>query len=85
VLRLWARIEAHDKVVADVVCGLQLFGGLGEEEGAPVCDTPNYAILLEHNLAGGFGDSKICGLGMGVEVGRREMYSLTSERRPGRT
>jgi hypothetical protein len=43
------------------VCGLQLLGGLGEEEGAPVGDATDYAVLLEHDLAGGFGDSRISG------------------------
>jgi hypothetical protein len=59
VLCLRTRIEAHNKVVADVMCGLQLFRRLGEEESAPVCDTANYPVLLEHDLAGGFGDSGV--------------------------
>lgn len=52
-----ARIEAHDEVVAVVVCGLQLLRWLGEEEGAPVGDAADYALLIEDNLSGGFGDS----------------------------
>ena len=52
-----ASIEAHDEVVADVVGGLQLPRGLGQEEGAPVGDAAHDAVLLEDDLAGGFGDS----------------------------
>jgi hypothetical protein len=39
------------------VCGLELLRRFGEEEGAPVGYTADYAFLLEHNLAGGFCDS----------------------------
>ena len=51
------RIEAHDEVVAVVVCGLQLLCWLGEEEGAPVGDATDDALLVEDNFACGFGDS----------------------------
>jgi hypothetical protein len=57
VLCAGTRIEAHDEVVAVVVCGLQLFRWLGQEEGAPVGDAADDALLVEDNLAGGFGDS----------------------------
>ena len=53
-----------------MVCGLQLFRRLGEEEGAPVCDAADYAVLLEHDLAGGFGDSGVYWLEGGVDGGR---------------
>jgi hypothetical protein len=42
------------------VCRLQLLRRLGEEESAPVGDAAHNAILLEHDLAGGFGDSGEC-------------------------
>lgn len=57
VLGAGAGVEAHDEVVADVVRRLQLSRGLAQEEGAPVGDAADDAILLKHNLAGGPCDS----------------------------
>jgi hypothetical protein len=57
VLGAGAGVEAHDEVVADVVGRLQLAGGLGQEEGAPVGDATDDAVLLEDHLAGGLCDS----------------------------
>jgi hypothetical protein len=51
------RIEAHDEVVAVVVCGLEFFRGLGEEESAPVGDAAHDTALVEDDFASGFGDS----------------------------
>jgi hypothetical protein len=51
------RIEAHDEVVAVVVCGLQFFRGLGEEESAPVGDAAHDAALVENDFSSSFGDS----------------------------
>jgi hypothetical protein len=56
-LRLGARIEAHDEVVARMMCRLQFLCGLGEEERAPVGYAADNAFLLENDLAGRFGDS----------------------------
>ena len=57
-LRARTRIEAHDEVVAVVVCRLQFLGRLGEQESAPVGDAAHNALLVEYDLSGGFGDSK---------------------------
>lgn len=87
-LRLGARIESHYEVMAGVMCRLQFLCGFGEEESSPIGHAADNAVLLEDNAAGGFCDS-IGGYvsdhraGAGVFVG--EEYSLTSERRPGRT
>lgn len=50
-------IEAHDEVMAVVVCRLQFLGRLGEQKSAPVGDAAHNALLIEHDLSGGFGDS----------------------------
>jgi hypothetical protein len=50
-------IEAHDEVVAVVVCGLQFFRRLGEEESAPVGDAAHDAALVEDDFPSRFGDS----------------------------
>ena len=63
VLCAGARVEAHDEVVADVVGGLQLLRGLGQEEGAPVGDAAHDAVLLEDDLAG-----RLCDSGGGVSM-----------------
>lgn len=52
-----------------MVCGLQLLRRLGEEESAPVGDAADYAVLLEHDLAGGFRDSGVYWLDEGVDGG----------------
>jgi hypothetical protein len=88
VLCAGTRIEAHNEVVTVVVCGLQLLRWLGEEESAPVGDAADDALLIEDDLASGFGNStryrvSRCAAVRGVVRGRN--YSFTSERRPGRT
>ena len=40
-----------------MVCGLEFFSWLGEEESAPVGDAAHDAALVEDDFAGGFGDS----------------------------
>ena len=40
-----------------MVYGLELAGGLGEEESAPVGDAADDAFALEDEFAGGLGDS----------------------------
>ena len=65
VLCAGAGVEAHDEVVADVVGGLQLLRGLGQQEGAPVGDAAHDAVLLEDDLAGRLCDS-------GGKLGERE-------------
>lgn len=52
-----AGIEAHDKVVAIVVFRLQLLRRLGQEEGAPVCDAANNALVIENDLSSGLRNS----------------------------
>lgn len=43
--------------MAGVVVGLMRFGGFGEEEGTPVCDSSDYAARAEDQGAGVAGDS----------------------------
>ena len=57
VLCLRARVEAHDKVVAVVVGCALLARGLGEQEGAPVCEATDDAAGGEDLVAGCAGDS----------------------------
>lgn len=56
-LRARAGVEAQDEVVPDVVRRLQLAHGFGQQERAPVGHAADYAVGVEHDLAGGFGDS----------------------------
>ena len=56
-LRLCARVEAQDEVVALAVDGSLLSGGFGEEEGSPIGDAADDAAGAEDNVAGCFGDS----------------------------
>ena len=51
-------IEPHYEVVSAVVAHLVLFGGFGEEEGAPVCYAADYATLGEDKIACCAGDSR---------------------------
>jgi len=48
-LCLCAAIEAHDEIVAGVVFDLMKAKRLGEEEGAPVCETTNNALSSEYD------------------------------------
>jgi hypothetical protein len=57
VLRLCARVEAHDEVVAVVVESALLAGGFGQEEGPPVCEAADYAAGGEDLVSGCAGDS----------------------------
>ena len=56
-LRLRARVEAQDEVVALVVFSALLSRWFGEQEGAPVGDASNYAAGVEDDVAGCAGDS----------------------------
>ena len=51
------RIEAHDEVVAIVVCRLELLRRLGEQKGAPVGDAAHDTLLIENDFTSCFGDS----------------------------
>jgi hypothetical protein len=64
VLCLCARVEAHDEVVAIVVCCALLASGFGEEEGAPVCDAADDAAGCEDLIACCASDSGGCVLGV---------------------
>jgi len=98
VVRLDARVVAHDEVVAAGVAGLVLAHGAWEHEDAPVLDVADDAAVAEDQLAGCEDDSGgvsfrlggACGIGwigwVWCWMGRgRETYSLTSARLPGRT
>jgi hypothetical protein len=60
-LCLGAGIEAHDEMVAGMMCGLEFLRRLREEESAPVGHATHDAFLLEDDLSGGFGDSGLRG------------------------
>jgi len=55
-LRLGARVEAQDEVVALAVDGALLARRLGQQEGAPVGDAAHDAAGGEDDVAGRFGD-----------------------------
>jgi len=58
-------IESHDEVVAGMVCRLQLLRGFGKEVGPPIRYAADNAPLVEHDLAGGFGNSAVRMLDVG--------------------
>ena len=58
VLRLRARVEAHDEIVAVVVGSALLASGFRKEEGAPVCDAADDAAGGEDLVACCAGDSE---------------------------
>ena len=59
-LRLSARVEAQDEVVALVVFGALFARRLGEQEGAPIADAADYAAGGEDDVASCAGDSGGC-------------------------
>jgi hypothetical protein len=57
-LRLRARVEAQNEIVALVVFGALLSRWFGEQEGAPVADASDYAAGSEDDVAGCAGNSR---------------------------